>query len=79
MNGTKRCWGAAVLLVAAVAASCQAPAATGESSPCQGAVDLLLTTYDQDATFRALTDRALANAQPLSGEGTAATAARSFS
>jgi len=71
MNAANRYWIAAVLLVAACAAASQAPAASGETSPCRGAIDLLLTTYEQHATFRALADRALANVQPLPGEGSA--------
>jgi hypothetical protein len=38
-------------------------AVAAELSPCQGAIDQLLATYEQDPAFRALTDRALANVQ----------------
>jgi phosphatidylserine decarboxylase len=43
-------------------------AVAAELSPCQGAIDQLLATYEQDPAFRALTDRALANVQPLPGD-----------
>lgn len=39
--------------------------AAGADSPCKGAIDQLLATYEDDAAFRALTDRALANVQPM--------------
>jgi phosphatidylserine decarboxylase len=42
-----------------------APGPSAPASPCQGAIDQLLGTYEQDAAFRALTDRAFATVQPL--------------
>jgi hypothetical protein len=54
---------AALVRVRIGALGSTAPAA--EVSPCQGAIDQLLMTYQHDAAFRALTDRALANVQPL--------------
>jgi phosphatidylserine decarboxylase len=56
-----------VLLLIGLTWIASASAAT-QMSPCQGAIDELLTTYEQDPAFRALTDRALANVQPLPGE-----------
>ncbi|NEV60949.1 phosphatidylserine decarboxylase [Thiorhodococcus minor] len=53
---------AALLLVAVLWSGWGVAAA---DSPCQGAIDQLLATYEEDAAFRALTDRALANVQPM--------------
>jgi phosphatidylserine decarboxylase len=57
-----------LLLAGAVSVVSPVPAMADETSPCQGAISQLLTTYEQDAAFRALTERALANVQPLPGE-----------
>ena len=43
-------------------------AAPAEPKPCQESIDQLLGSYERDAAFRALTDRAFANVQPLPGE-----------
>jgi phosphatidylserine decarboxylase len=56
---------AALVLVGILTLGSAAPAA--QPSPCQGAIDQLLATYQQDPAFRALTDRAFANVQPLPG------------
>jgi len=56
----------ALVLVGILTLGAVTPAA--EVSPCQGAIDQLLTTYRQDPAFRALADRALANVQPLPGD-----------
>lgn len=57
------------MLLGALAWFAAAPlAVSAEPSPCQGSIEQLLRTYERDATFRALADRALANVQPLPGE-----------
>jgi phosphatidylserine decarboxylase len=48
-------------------AGCTPAAFSAPANPCQGAVDQLLATYEQDSVFRALTERALANVQPVPG------------
>ncbi|MGC1951552.1 MAG: phosphatidylserine decarboxylase, partial [Gammaproteobacteria bacterium] len=68
MKGPRRYQTAVLRLVSIVWLVCAVPAQAAEVSPCQGAIDQLLTTYEQDAAFRALTDRALANVQPLPDE-----------
>jgi len=45
-----------------------ASSSTEMPNPCQGSIDQLLTAYEQDAGFRALTDRALDNVQSLPNE-----------
>ncbi len=68
MKGSKRS-GPAVLLLGVLACLAVSPSkASVGSSPCQGAIDQLLKAYETDGPFRALTDRALANVQPLPGE-----------
>jgi phosphatidylserine decarboxylase len=66
MKGSKSCRTKALLLIAVIWIGSAASAA--QMGPCQGAIDELLSTYEQDPAFRALTDRALANVQPLPGE-----------
>jgi phosphatidylserine decarboxylase len=65
MKGRRPSPNAALVLVGILALGAATKAA--EVSPCQGATDQLLTTYQQDPAFRALADRALANVQPLPG------------
>ncbi len=68
MTGSKRS-GPAVLLLGVLACLAVTPSkASAGPSPCQGAIDQLLKAYETDGSFRALTDRALANVQPLPGE-----------
>lgn len=68
MNGSRRCGLPALLLAGLVSIAPAAWGAPEEADPCRGSVDQLLLTYEQDADFRALTDRALANVQSLPGE-----------
>ena len=66
MNGSRAVQARRLLVVGII---CIAPALTAEDvSPCQGSIDQLLATYQQDPTFNALADRALANVQPLPAE-----------
>jgi phosphatidylserine decarboxylase len=65
VSRAKSHWIAALLLVVALPALSPVVATASEASPCQGGIDELLATYERDAAFRALTDRALANVQPL--------------
>ncbi|MEN8131897.1 MAG: hypothetical protein ABFS45_17280, partial [Pseudomonadota bacterium] len=71
MRGSKRL-GPAALLLGALAWFAVAPATVSaapvEPNPCQDSIDQLLKTYRGDAAFRALTDRAFENVQPLPGE-----------
>ncbi|MCG6895527.1 MAG: phosphatidylserine decarboxylase [Thiocapsa sp.] len=68
MSGSKHHHLRALLLAGLVWIVPATPAMPEEASPCQGSIDQLLRTYEQDADFRALTDRALANVQPLPGD-----------
>jgi hypothetical protein len=69
MKGAKQDLAEALLLVGVVLMVSAVSATAAETNPCQGSIDRLLTTYEQDAAFRALADRALANVQRLPGEG----------
>ena len=69
MKRSQRSWPARLLAGALVCLALvpRVQSAAAEPSPCQGSIEQLLTTYKKDAAFRALTDRALLNIQPLPG------------
>ena len=66
MRATNRL-AATALLLGSVSAFGFMPT-TAAANACQGSIDQLLATYKDDAAFRALTDRAFTNVQPLPGE-----------
>ena len=71
MNGPKR-FGPVTLLLGACAWFAATPLAALATAPgpnpCQGSINQLLATYETDAAFRALADRAFDNVQPLPAE-----------